>query len=344
MLKKALSPDSAAEFLTMSFNPAKLVSTLQSDPSTVMCDPVLFNQTFSFPIGVDVPTIQSDLCTATQGNSSLVLEDVWKMLDLKQLAEEIARLTGGTAPTEKPLTESPFRSVLRQFQRMLKNASLITRLMQAFNRDMPDIASYLQLLWTSISTYLTPDVTNIGGMCDAVVGLMDKIPEFDMAKPWLINAQLINSIAAQVATSLDNVDDFMCEFPSMNMSTLLMRIATSDLVSLSDEIILVNNKDYLENAQFRCSQLLHDAMVPQAKIQNLITDAVMYNGSMQTCFRKLVTSEITILNDVESVMGLLGGLRDIIMSQPLSGIAWLDQVRPLLDQVISGLLGEVRHS
>ena len=342
MLKKALSPESAAEFLTMSFNPAKLITTLQSDPSKVMCDPMLFNQTFSFPTGVDVPTIQSDLCAATSGNNSLVLEDIWKMLDLKQLAEEITKLTGGAPPSaSKPLTESPFRTVLRQFQRLAKNASLITRLMQAFNRDMPDIASYLQLLWTSISTYLQPDVNNIGGMCDAVVNLVDKIPEFDLAKPWLINAQLINHIAAQVATSLDNFDEFMCEFPSMNMSTLLYRIASSDLIDISDEILRVNNQDYLSTAQFRCSQLIHDVMVPQEKIQHLITDAVMYNGSMQTCFRKFVTSEITILNDVNSVLGLLGGLRDLLMSQPLTGIEWLDQLRPLIDQVITGLLGQV---
>lgn len=290
--------------------------------------------------------MQSQLCDATQGNGSLVLQDVWKMFDLKQLATEITRMTGGMPPApDAPLTESPFRTFLKQFQRILKNASVITRLMQAFNREMPDIASYLQLALSSLSTYLQPNVNNIGGMCDAVVSLVDKIPEFDeMVEPYLVNAQLINSIIAQIATSLDNVDDFMCEFPSMNISTLLYRIASSDLMDLSDEIILVNNQDYLKSAQFRCSKMIHDVMVPQEKIQHLISDAVMFNGSMQTCFRKLLTSNITIFNDVNSFLGLLGGLRDLLMSDALDGLAWLDAVRPLIDQVITSLLGEVRAS
>lgn len=342
MLKKALNPEAAAEFLTFSFHPAKLISTLQSDPETVLCDPVLFNQTFSFTEGVDIVTIQSQLCAATRGNNSLVMEDLWKMFDLKKLASEIGRLTGVGAPdANKPLTESPFRTILKQFQRLLQNANVITRLMQAFNNDLPNVADYISLLLSTVNTYLQPDANSVGGMCDAVVNLIDEVPEFDMARPYLVNIQLINSIIAQVATSLDHVDEFMCELPSLNMSTLLYRVANSDLIELSDQLMLVNNMEYLKSAKFQCSQLVQDIIVPQEKIQHLITDALMPNGSMQTCFRKLVSENITILNDVNSVLGLLGGLRDLLMSDQLNNLVWLDGVRPLLNEVISGLLGEV---
>lgn len=298
-----------------------------------MCDASAFNKSFRFPAGADVATIQHDLCKAAT-NHSLVMTKVWELFDMKELMQELARMTGGGQPT--PVTESPFRSLLKQVQRLLQNANVITRLMQAFTRSMPDVAQYLNMALSTVNTLLSPDANNIGTMCDAVVNLIDEVPGYLQAQPYLVRVQIINSIAAELATSLDEFDDFLCDLPSMNVSMLFSKITDSDLL---EEILLVDNEEYLRKTPFVCSELVRDAMLPQVKIQNMIADGV--NGSYDKCIKKLMTENITIVNDLSSYLGLLGGLRDLLNSDSLASLKWLDPLRPILNGVLDGLFAQV---
>lgn len=329
-----MSPKSASEFLTIHFNPQHLITSLQSNPSELLCDPAKFDTSFYFPSGVDVATIQHDLCAAAT-NHSLVMDQVWKLFDMKQLMVELSRLTGATAPTT-PVAESPFRMFLKQAQRLLKNANVITRLMQAFSKDMPDVSQYLTMVLTTVNTMLTPDSNNIGGMCDAVVNLIDGVPQYQQAEFYLVRVEVINSIAAKAATSLDMLDEFLCEFPSMNMSTLINKVLDSDVL---EELMLMGNQEYLKNKQFVCSNMVRDVMVQQTKLTNMIRDAV--NNSYDRCIRKIATENITLITDVNSYLGLLGGMRDLLNSESLATLRWLDPLRPLINSVVDGLVGEV---
>lgn len=323
-----MKPSAAAEFLTLHFHPNRLIQALQSDPSTMLCDAAQFNKSFSFAPGVDTEEIQTELCSASQ-NNSLIMQQVWDLLDLKAL------FTDAT----KPPTESPFKSMLKQIKRVLQNANIITRLIQAFNRDMPDVASYLQMALSTVSTMADPNANNIGGMCDALVNLIDETSAFETARPQLVRIQLVNSIIAEFATSLDSLDDFLCDLPSMNLSSLLLKAANSKLINIPDVIRKVEDENYLASARFTCSAMVRDAMLPQAKIQNMIQDAM--NGSFDVCIQKLATENITLLQDLNSYVGVLKGLRDLLTTDSIIKLKWLDPIRPLLTEVLTGLLDQV---
>lgn len=337
LLKLAVSPESAAEFLTAALQPAQLVEVLTSDPKAVFCDPAIFSKSFLFPTGTDVATLQTDLCEASR-NDSFVLQKVWQMFDMQMLASELSLLTGTQQPTQQ-LTESPFRTMLKQFERLLSNAHVITRLMEAFNKNMPEVSSYFTMALTTVNTVLDPTANNVGGMCDALVSLIDEVPEFKVAEPFLVQMQTGNSIMAKIATAIDGLDDFLCELPSLNMSTLLNNALDSDLLTIVDKIVKINDADYLTTTPFKCSAMIRDSMLPQQKIQNLIVDAM--NGSFEVCIRKLQTENITLLSELSSYTGLVNGIRDLLNSEVLQSLKWLEPIRPLLDDVIASLLGQV---
>lgn len=335
LLNNALSPKSASEFLTLSFNPAKLISVLQSDPPAVLCDFAKFEESFKFPKGVDVATIQKQLCEASS-NGSLVMHQVWQLFDMQQLVEELGRLVG-----EKPaqLAESPFRSFMKQAQRFLQNTRVITRLIQMFDKQMPNVSMYVNALLTTVNTYLSPDSNNIGGMCDAAVELIEQVPQYSQARPYLAQMQKIYAIVAKMATSLDQFDEFLCDLSTMDMSMLIGKVMKSGALDLINEIVSVSNTSALSDAPFKCSQMIRDVMVPQQKIQNMINDAI--NGSYAVCIKKLQTQNITMLQELISYQSLLGGLRDILNSESLAQLEWLKPLRPLLNELIAGLVDQV---
>ena len=322
------TPEAAAEFLTLHFNADQLINGLLADPSTLLCDANQFSQSFHFANGVDVATIQKNLCKAAR-NNSLVMSKVWKLFDMKQLIEELSRLTGASAPTT-PQVESPFRSMLKQIQVFLRNANVITRLMQAFSKDMPDIASYLNLMLNTVNSMIQPDANNIGKACDAVVNLIDEVPQFEQARPYLVRIQIVNAIAAKIATNLDELDDFLCELPSMNMSTILSKLTQTDLL---DQMVFVDDAEYLAKTPFVCSNMVRDAMLPSIKINNMISTAV--SGKYEYCINKLMTSEFAVANDLNLYLGLLSGFRDLLKAESLTSL------RPIFEEIIDSLLDQV---
>mgnify|MGYP001794216656 CR=1 FL=1 len=329
-----MSSENAAEFLTLTFQPINLLSALTSDPVGVICDPATFNQTFAFPSGVDVTAIQESLCRSAQ-NNSLVIERLWSLLDIRDLAEKIFDSQSSSAPVE----ERPFEKAMTQFERLLKNANVITALMRAFNQEMPDINQYVNMLYTTVATINNPTASKVGGMCDALVNLVDETSQYQVIRPYLIGSQLVNSVMATVATSLDNFDDFICELPSLNMSSLLMKIAESDLMSVGDELMRLYDQEHMRTAEFQCSALVRDTMIPSVKLQNFVMSIV--NGTYQSCFEDLLTSNFTLLTDVNMYSAILMQLKDLLDSDAARSLQWLEPLRPLLTDIISQLISQV---
>lgn len=330
-----MSPDSAAEFLALAFQPINLLSALTSEPIKVFCDPALFNSTFKFAKGVDVPAVQESLCRSAQ-NNTVVIEKYWKLLDIKDLAEKII---GIQANTEPQTTENAFEKAMIQVERLLKNANVVTALMQAFNKQMPDVQQYINMLYSTVAVINDQTVGKVGGLCDAFVNLVDETEYYEMAKPYLIGAQTVNSVMATIATSLDEFDDLICKLPSMNISTLLTTIGESKLITVSDELMRLFDPEYMKTAEFQCSALVRDSVIPSAKLQNFVMSIV--NGTYQQCFEDLVTANFTLMQDMNMLSAVFVELRELLESDAARSIQWLEPLRPLLIDILSQLIDQV---
>jgi len=233
LLSTALSPDAAAEFLTLTIYPNKLLSVVTGDPVEILCNENQFSKVFVFVSGMKVSQIQQDLCAAAQ-NETLVMQQVWKAFNLQKLAEYISVITG-TSPEP---TESPFRTVFTQADRMLKSMNMMMQLMKTFSpqETLSKIADYINLAQKTVSTVLVQDSANIGGLCDAVVQLVDETDQWTAVQPYLVRQQIVASIIADVTENLSGLDDWLCDLPNLNISTLLTSIANSQLTTISDRV------------------------------------------------------------------------------------------------------------
>lgn len=337
ILEDTMNAEYAAEFLLLTFNPAQLMNALQSDPVQIFCDEANFHQVFLLPDGINATAIQSLTCDTIQ-TGNLVTQQIWDLLDIRQLAEGVL---GSLSPSSPALTESPFATLLTQVERFLRNANMVTRLLEAFNRDMPEVSQYVNMLLTTVSTVNSPSASGAGEMCDALVNIIDEYPVYLQMKPYLIKAQISGAIGARIATSLDTIDDFMCDLPSMNISSIMMAFAQSDAIQVSSLIQRFMDDEYAMTADFKCSQLIRDSVIPQERIGSFIESIITKNGSFATCFEKLVTSDFTALEDVNTYLALLRGVQDLINSDGFSSLQWLEPIRPLLNEIIGSTLQQV---
>ncbi|XP_041364383.1 uncharacterized protein LOC121379797 [Gigantopelta aegis] len=251
VLNEIFGPNFAAQFLTASVNPTKFYSLAFTEKwKDLACNPVEFNNTFTFEAGTDVTRLQTDLCTAATTQTSAVKRLV-DLFDAGAILRQLENLMSGSTNTTRDV--SVWDSVYNVTRQLLTNLEKLGKV----NVNQTSVSTWFKPILSTLQALGNPSISSLNQACDSYLSYINGTETYRQLTPMMSTfSKLIKLFTANLAIST-SIDEITCDLLSnWNLTAVTTRLKKD---GFWDIFKIMNSFATDDSSSIRCSAVTNSA-------------------------------------------------------------------------------------
>ncbi|XP_050393414.2 uncharacterized protein LOC126811654 [Patella vulgata] len=331
LLEQILSPETAAEFLTMAVDPKKFMSLAYvSNWEDIVCNLTMFNETFMdlSSSGMAVEAIQTSLCHVAT-NKSHALQQFVDLFDAGNVLEKINALIKGDYHNMND-NVTIWEKLQRESERLLNNFEKLGDV----SVDPNSVNTWFSPILTMLSTGTSnPSIDGVSKMCNSMISYVSGSQDYQTIQPLL--SQVVDYMKALVTpmTIYADLEDITCDLSSsFDLSRAFNRL---NQLKFFDLFKLM----YRDDRTFQCDDAISTVMNVYNALNKTISHGINFDRIGHCLSNGAMDHFGTMLKSVDSVFELSTEVLTLIQQtevKKLLGDIYPD-LQPILDYVLKVL-------
>ncbi|KAK6169359.1 hypothetical protein SNE40_020430 [Patella caerulea] len=331
LLEQILSPETAAEFLTMAVDPQKFLSLAYvSNWENIVCNLTEFNETFMdlSSSGIAVEAIQIALCDVAT-NKSNALQQFVHLFDAGDILEKINAFMKDDKHTMNNDT-TIWERLRVESERLLNNFEKLGDV----SVDPNSVSSWFSPILTMLSTRANnPSIDGVSKMCNSMISYVSGSKDYQAIQPSLLMVvDYMKSIVTPMTIFAD-LEDITCDLSNnFDLSQTFNRLNQLKFFDLFKMM-------YSGNRTFQCDDAISAVMNVYDTLNKTISHGININRIGHCLSNGAVDHFGTLLKSVDSVFELSTEMLTLIQQTEMKTLLAdiYPDLQPILDYVLKTL-------
>ncbi|KAL3877830.1 hypothetical protein ACJMK2_035474 [Sinanodonta woodiana] len=336
LLNDAIGAQSAAALVTATIQPEKfIILALSNNWTNVVCNETAFSQTFVFPVGINVSSLQKDLCENTLSHASAVGEILQKV-DMVQVLSELNNWMSMKSNISSSNGTNTWDDIHHQTAILFNNMHLL------LEKGSSNFSKWLEPIMLTLDQLSNPSIDSIGQVCDRTLHYIEGMDYYGFQVLPTIEV-IYNALrGVQMQWSLiDVIGDVVCGDTSQNLTNVIQQLKARGVPYKIKDLLDIYTGS-MSGSNFTCTSMVQYSNEISTLFSKSLTRWMNQPEDIGQCVTKTYMASGEVIQNVQRLFSVGGELLQILKDPDFVEISKLiagnDQAVSIIEYVIGAFL------
>ncbi|KAL3877832.1 hypothetical protein ACJMK2_035476, partial [Sinanodonta woodiana] len=336
LLNDAIGAQSTAALLTATIQPEKIFTlALPVNWTDVVCNETKFSQTFIFPKGINVSSLQNDLCENIVSYENAIGEILQKV-DMMQVLSVLINwisMNSNISSSNGTITWDDIRH---------QSIILVDNINRLFGNGSSNFTKWLEPILIVFDDLFTPSIQSMEHLCDRTLEYIKGTDYYWFPVLPTVEAIYNGLKAVQMQISLqDVIKNVACGNMSQNLTSVIQNLMASGVQYKIKELLDIYTGS-MSGSNFSCTSMVQYSNEISTLFSKSPTQWMIELWDIEQCVTKTYLASIEVIQNLQSLFSAGGELLQILQDPDFIEISKIiagnDQLRSLMEYVIRAFL------
>ncbi|KAK3588921.1 hypothetical protein CHS0354_023682 [Potamilus streckersoni] len=336
LLTDAIGAQSASALLTATIQPEKFVIlALSNNWKNVVCNETEFSLTFMFPVGINVSSLQKDLCENTLSHESAIGELLQKV-DMIQVLSELNNWMSMKSNISSSNDTNTWDNISRQTVILVDYVHLL------LEKGSSNFSKWLEPIMLALDKLNSPSINSLGQVCDRTLQYLEGMDYYDLNVLPSVEViyHAIRAVQMQMAL-LDVTADVVCDDTSQNLTNVIQQLKANGVLYKLKELVNIYTGS-MSGSSFTCASMIQYSNEINTLFSKSLTQWMNQSAGIEKCVTETYMASGEFVQNVQRLFSTGGELLQILNDPDFVKISKImesnDQLVSIMEYVIRAFL------